>query len=107
MVFAEGLPEVEEDFDRWYDQRRKPRPGERSPFGSPHLGGAGVCTRCRFLGSQLGEPLLAIGLHRGGRGCACVPAGSAPLDFILVLQEGGQVVWDDVVTMIGSEVLDS
>ncbi len=108
MVFTDGLPEAEEEFDRRLNQRRKPRPGERSPCGSPHLGDAGVCTRCRFLGRQPGEPLLAIGLHhRGGRGCASVPAGSAPLDFILVLQEGGQVVWDDVVTMTGSEVLDS
>ena len=56
-----------------------------------------------FSGMVFGSPCF----HRGGRGCACVPAGSAPLDFILVLQEGGQVVWDDVVTMIGSEVLDS
>ena len=107
MVFTDGLPEAEEEFDRRLNQRRKPRPGARSPCGPPHLGGAGVCTRCRFLGRQPGEPLLAIGLHRGGRGCAYVPAGSAPLDFILVLQEGGQFVWDNVITMTGSEVLDS
>ena len=107
MVFTDDLPETGEELDRRLNQRRKPRPGERSPCGSPHLGDAGVCTRCRFLARQPGEPLLAIGLHRGGRGCASVPAGSAPLDLILVFQKGGQVVGYDVVTMTGSEVLDS
>ena len=77
MVFTDDLPETGEELDRRLNQRRKPRPGERSPCGSPHLGDAGVCTRCRFLARQPGEPLLAIGLHRGGRGCAYVPAGSS------------------------------